>query len=1738
MKKYDMQLQAEPGSMLYKIFSRIRKGSSVLEMGCSYGRMTRYMKEELQCKVSIVELDEESFLSAKQYAEDGYCGNLERLNFGELFSGRQYDYIIFADVLEHLMNPGDILAQVKPLLKDDGEVIISIPNICHNDVLSQLYLNCVRYTSIGLMDDTHIHFWGRENINSFARASGYDVLLTDAVYVSPFSTEQNADPKQLPAVWHKALSMRDYNDVYQYFLVLKKEEWIKAHGITPTAAEENHSAWSGIFHWDTHDEAVSATRLEGDSFVLTAAIPSSCRQGRLELCVPHPCLITALCVQADGEACEMIPSNGISVGEFGTVYTDHPQYDLSKLPAAKLLSVTVSLQPLEAAEAEGLSAFRRTCDRQVSQLQKEAKQYRQALQRVEENTQLLARQMQSESVQREQSLQQAEQKLQQAEQKLQENEQKLQQAEQKLQEDEQKLQESAQKLQQSDDDVMDLRLQTRRLRKDIEILQNSNLQLQIQFQIIAQSACWKMTKPIRVVLDFLKRTKLGAATDKAARYLKDHGLRKTLSRIGCKIIKREPTPEPTPEESLPTNLQRMVELAGAKCSKLYVPKHLKLQKDHGGCKVLLISHELNLTGAPIALQYLANTLSEQGDLPIVMAPNDGGLGEVFCKDGILSMVYPEVYRDDFVLQCADLFDLIIVNTIVGAPLIGQLGKTDVPVLWWIHEARVSYEDWIVESMPKILPDNIHVYCVGAHAKKMLACFRPHYRSKHLLYCVPDHAFSGKKKSRGIRRQTTFAIVGMQEDRKGFDIFIQAIRMLAPETLAQCRFIFVGRRMHEPTWEALTALLADYPGQVTYTEELKREEMFALYEQIDCLVCPSRDDPMPIVVTEAMLMGKLVICSENTGSAAILKKENAGLVYGNNDPSELAKQLIYVCTEKGKALLQMPKNARRAYEAYFSKAVFAENIRKLTDALTAKSDTERKMCRRSLHMFVSAYHTYEQEGDFVFGEKLIKQYDFEPKKKKVLLITHELSLTGAPIVLQYFAESLMRDDTQVVMISPSDGPLRRQLEAKRIPTIVYDQLYYSDFLKSNADAFDLIVPNTVVAFRCISQLESCHVPVLWWIHDSLASYQIGGFADIMPKELPANTHVVCAGEYAREQLLKYYPAYSAGVLYYSIPDEVENPVPLYDLGCGEDEISFAVVGLQDHRKGQDIYADAIELLTEEERAKARFFFIGKNFEPKQKERIDAICQKYPDKVRHIPQLSRAEMMSMYRQCTCIVCSSRDDPLPVFITEAMMMSCIVICSEHTGSAPILEREHSGLVYQNDDPVKLAAHMSAVIADPSRFNDMCRNARRSFEQHFSQGAFDRTVQTLCREGYEKYPQTTEEISVSVVIPTYNAGEDATRQLEKIRSQKGIDRLEIIAVDSGSSDGTPEVYRAYGARVIEIPQSEFSHSYARNLGALYATGRNLIFMTQDAVPLDEEWMFTLLSPIVCGEASAVSCTEQCPEGTDLYYQIASWMHKKFLGVERADRLNRLTSTEDPLELRRKASLNDVTVAIDAKTFAGFLYRFDYAEDLDLGLRLLRAGRSVMIMHSTHTVHGHSRPAGYYIKRTFVDAGTLWKIHDAWRIMPKEQEKVARTVVYSAGLLSRGLELFLQKDRSEYDAEAFSEQLSQSLQEALQERTVSDKPLCDDPLYLWCLETLLPYSEAPCAEEADLFHAILYYIDVDAIHPYLVKNTTGILPEIMQKELLNCVIKQFCLMVGQELARLAPDMPLYDTVKSLGKGV
>lgn len=159
-----------------QIVNSIPPGSYVLEIGCGSGTIINYLAKEKACRTLAVEPDA---LMASETASLGIGvlqGSIEDLQLQQQLAARgPFDAIIFADVLEHLQNPWEILKTARAWLKPHGAILASIPNVAHWTIRLNLLLGKWDYTEGYLMDKTHLHWFTQKTAEQLFIDTGYQV---------------------------------------------------------------------------------------------------------------------------------------------------------------------------------------------------------------------------------------------------------------------------------------------------------------------------------------------------------------------------------------------------------------------------------------------------------------------------------------------------------------------------------------------------------------------------------------------------------------------------------------------------------------------------------------------------------------------------------------------------------------------------------------------------------------------------------------------------------------------------------------------------------------------------------------------------------------------------------------------------------------------------------------------------------------------------------------------------------------------------------------------------------------------------------------------------------------------------------------------------------------------------------------------------------------------------------------------------------------------------------------------------------------------------------------------------------------------------------------------------------------------------------------------------------------------------------------------------------------------------
>lgn len=214
----------DPANPLNRIAHLIPAKASVLDVGTGNGILARLL-QELGKPVEIdgVEPDPVARAAASPFYRIIFPGALEEYFGSPSGSEKRYDFIVLADVIEHLANPEPFLMRLKLLLSPCGSVVISTPNVAFASVRLALLNGCFDYTDSGIIERTHLRFYTLKSLKHLFAVAGLYPSAQFHCLRNPLASEIDLDDFPLTP-WILARIARDkLSCVYQFLFVLHSE---------------------------------------------------------------------------------------------------------------------------------------------------------------------------------------------------------------------------------------------------------------------------------------------------------------------------------------------------------------------------------------------------------------------------------------------------------------------------------------------------------------------------------------------------------------------------------------------------------------------------------------------------------------------------------------------------------------------------------------------------------------------------------------------------------------------------------------------------------------------------------------------------------------------------------------------------------------------------------------------------------------------------------------------------------------------------------------------------------------------------------------------------------------------------------------------------------------------------------------------------------------------------------------------------------------------------------------------------------------------------------------------------------------------------------------------------------------------------------------------------------------------------------------------------------------------------
>ncbi len=227
-----------------------------------------------------------------------------------------------------------------------------------------------------------------------------------------------------------------------------------------------------------------------------------------------------------------------------------------------------------------------------------------------------------------------------------------------------------------------------------------------------------------------------------------------------------------------------------------------------------------------------------------------------------------------------------------------------------------------------------------------------------------------------------------------------------------------------------------------------------------------------------------------------------------------------------------------------------------------------------------------------------------------------------------------------------------------------------------------------------------------------------------------------------------------------------------------------------------------------------------------------------------------------------------------------------------------------------------------------------------------------------------------VSVALPVRNGGPRFGEVLAAVRAQDTPREVDLVVVDSGSTDGSDTLAERHGARVERIPPHTFRHGGTRNRLMELTRGEIVVFLTQDATPATPDWLERLIAPFDQDPGVALACGPYLPR-PDAPISVARELTEYFASF--------------PDEIVRgpapgpgpQAFFTSANGAVRRDAWERVPFRdVPYAEDQRLALDMLVAGYAKAFVRDAAVVHSHAYPPLQQLRRFFDEFRALAEVH------------------------------------------------------------------------------------------------------------------------------------------------------------------
>ena len=216
---YEYQFDVNGSTAPARVVRMVGSKKRVLEIGAGPGSITRMLTGANNCSVVALERDDSAILKLKSFCEKVITADLNDQDWPKLLENESaFDVLVCADVLEHVLNPAEVLSDIVKFMGKKTSLVVSLPHVGHSAIHACLFHSDFEYGDWGLLDRTHLHFFGISNITSLFSTAGLKIIEAEFVTCEPEQTEFADLWAKLPESLKQELRANPFGVVYQIVL--------------------------------------------------------------------------------------------------------------------------------------------------------------------------------------------------------------------------------------------------------------------------------------------------------------------------------------------------------------------------------------------------------------------------------------------------------------------------------------------------------------------------------------------------------------------------------------------------------------------------------------------------------------------------------------------------------------------------------------------------------------------------------------------------------------------------------------------------------------------------------------------------------------------------------------------------------------------------------------------------------------------------------------------------------------------------------------------------------------------------------------------------------------------------------------------------------------------------------------------------------------------------------------------------------------------------------------------------------------------------------------------------------------------------------------------------------------------------------------------------------------------------------------------------------------------------------